>query len=219
MLTVLFTPPARPRLRALKTVAACALASAMTSGVLPQSAEAKGKVKGIQFSMVPSPGAAKCLPHATALVTVTNSGGNDTMTVQVAGLPPDDGFDFFVIQVPNAPFGLAWYQGDIETNSKGVGAASFIGVFDIETFIVAPGTAPAPVVFKSPPFPDASSNPKTGPVHEYHLGLWFGSPAEAAKAGCPAAETPFNGTHNAGIQVLNTANFAELSGPLRFFNP
>jgi hypothetical protein len=166
-----------------------------------------------------SPGAATCLPNATARVTVTNSGGNDTMNVQVAGLPPNSGFDFFVIQVPNAPFGLAWYQGDIHTNAKGTGAATFIGVFDVQTFIVAPGTAPAPVVFKNTPFPDANSNPATGPVHEYHLGLWFASPAEAAKAGCPNTETPFNGTHTAGIQVLNTANFADLNGPLRSFHP
>ena len=215
MPTVLLPPSVRLLERVFRTGAACALAGSLTFGALPHRADAKG----IAFSMVPSPGAAKCLPHATARVTVTNTGGNDTMVVQVAGLPPNDGFDFFVIQVPNAPFGLSWYQGDIETNSKGAGAATFIGVFDVETFIVAPGTAPAPVVFKSPPFPDASSNPKTGPVHEYHLGLWFSSPAEAAKAGCPATETPFNGTHNAGIQVLNTANFAVLSGPLRFFSP
>jgi hypothetical protein len=26
--------------------------------------------------------------------------------------------------------------------------------------------------------------------------------------------TPFNGTHTAGIQVLNTANFPPLEGPL-----
>lgn len=194
--------------------AAAALCTALVT-TLPATAEAKG----IAFSMVPSPGAAKCLPKATGRVTVTSGGGNDTMVVQVAGLPPNAGFDLFLIQVPNPPFGLSWYQGDVDTNAKGVGSATFIGVFDVETFIVAPGTAAAPVVFKSPPFPDAGSNPKTGPVHQYHLGLWFNSPAEAVKAGCPAVETPFNGTHNAGIQALNTGNFAPLAGPLRYFIP
>ena len=43
------------------------------------------------------------------------------MKVTVWGLPPNTDFDFFVIQVPNAPFGLSWYQGDIETNKDGVG--------------------------------------------------------------------------------------------------
>jgi len=38
-------------------------------------------------------------------------------------------------------------------------------------------------------------------------------------AGCPATVTPFNGQHNAGIQVLNTSNFADDHGPLRDLNP
>jgi hypothetical protein len=49
----------------------------------------------------------------------------------------------------------------------------------------------------------------------YHLGLWFNSPADAQKATCPGAVTPFNGEHNAGIQVLNTSNFKDAFGPLR----
>ena len=65
------------------------------------------------------------------------------------------------------------------------------------------------------PFPDATSNPAFAPVQTYHLGLWFNSPADAQKAGCAATVTPFNGEHNAGIQVLNTANFPADAGPLR----
>jgi hypothetical protein len=57
---------------------------------------------------------------------------------------------------------------------------------------------------------------KTNPVQMYHLGLWFDTAADAAKAGCPATHTPFNGEHNAGIQVLNTATFPDLQGPLSF---
>jgi hypothetical protein len=53
----------------------------------------------------------------------------------------------------------------------------------------------------------------------YHLGLWFNDPNDAAKAGCPATVTPFNGTHSAGIQVLNTSNFPDEQGPLRKINP
>jgi hypothetical protein len=53
-------------------------------------------------------------------------------------------------------------------------------------------------------------------VQMYHLGLWFDTAADAAKAGCPATRTPFNGEHNAGIQVLNTATFPDLQGPLSF---
>jgi hypothetical protein len=140
------------------------------------------------------------------------------MKVDVSGLPPNTDFDFFVIQVPRAPFGMSWYQGDIETNRHGRGRETFIGRFNTETFIVAPGSAPAPQVH-SGPFPDAITNPSTNPVHTFHLGLWFNSPEDAAAAGCPATVTPFNGEHNAGIQVLNTSNFADDEGPLRQLNP
>jgi hypothetical protein len=80
---------------------------------------------------------------------------------------------------------------------------------------VATGSGPAPVVHNSPPFPDASSNPVTAPVHTFHLGLWFNSPVDAAAAGCPGGTTPFNGDHTAGVQALSTRNFANDQGPLR----
>jgi hypothetical protein len=110
-----------------------------------------------------------------------------------------------------APFRLSWYQGDLETDNHGVADGTFGGRFSIETFIVATGTAPAPVVHDS----DASTNPATAPVHTFHLGLWFNSPDDAAAAGCSNAVTPFNGEHNAGVQTLSTPNFGDDHGPLR----
>jgi hypothetical protein len=80
-------------------------------------------------------------PNAHGRVKIESVGPVEIMKVKVWGLPPNTGFDFFVIQVPNAPFGLSWYQGDIETNKDGVGYGEFIGRFNIETFIVAPGVA------------------------------------------------------------------------------
>ena len=53
----------------------------------------------------------------------------------------------------------------------------------------------------------------------YHLGIWFDSPFAALSAGCPATVTPFNGEHNAGVQVLNTSNYANDQGPLRQIQP
>lgn len=171
------------------------------------------------FKMSVSPGAKACLPKATGTVTLSAPNANEEqMHILVTNLPRNVDFDVFLIQVPNAPFGLSWYQGDIQTNSTGTGSVSFLGRFSIETFIVAPGTAPAPVVFHNT-FPDASSNPKTGPVHTYHVGIWFNQRADAFRAGCPITITPFNGIHSAGIQVLNTASFPELAGPLRSFHP
>lgn len=177
--------------------------------------------KHIHFRMVRSAGAvtAGCLPHARARVTVTSQGPVEVMRVHARGLPKNTEFDLFVIQVPNAPFGLSWYQGDLETNGHGRADGVFVGRFSIETFIVAPGTAPAPVVHNQPPFPDANTNPATGPVHEFHLGLWFNSPADADAAGCGNTITPFNGDHNAGVQALSTRNFGDLTGPLSHLKP
>jgi hypothetical protein len=160
-----------------------------------------------------------CLPNATATVKIRPGGPVEVMDVHVSGLPPNTEFDFFVIQKPGAPFGLAWYQGDIETGDDGEGHGRFIGRFNEETFIVAQAPPVAAPFVHNNAFPDAVLNPTTNPIHTYHLGLWFNSHVDAANAGCPADVTPFNGEHNAGIQVLNTSNFADLQGPLFFIKP
>jgi hypothetical protein len=174
----------------------------------------------ISFPMVRSAKAeaGNCVANAKARVTITPVGPVELMDVRVEGLPADTNFDFFVIQVPNAPFGMAWYQGDIETDKYGRAHQRFIGRFNEETFIVAPGAAPAPVVHNNA-FPDAQINPVTGPVHTFHLGMWFNDAADAVKAGCPGDVTPFNGEHNAGIQVLSTRNYPDAQGPLLGVKP
>jgi hypothetical protein len=183
---------------------------------------------GFKFDMVRNTAFDTQFPHfapnARGRVKIESVGTVEIMDVKVWGLPPNTDFDFFVIQVPHAPFGLAWYQGDIETNAHGVGHERFVGRFSIETFIVAPGVAPAPVVFSTPGHPELSDvdhNPATFPVHQYHLGLWFNNPADAAAAGGPSSVTPFNGEHNAGVQVLNTQtpDFPDNFGPLRHVSP
>jgi hypothetical protein len=157
--------------------------------------------------------ATNCLPKAKAKVYITSKGPVEKMHVVATGLPKKTDFDFFVIQVPDAKFGLSWYQGDLESNKYGNARGTFVGRFNEETFIVAPGVAPAPVLHTSP-FKDAASNPVTAPVHTFHLGFWFNSPKDAAKAGCGNAVTPFNGEHNAGPQAMSTRNFAPGNGPL-----
>jgi hypothetical protein len=169
----------------------------------------------ISFDMTPSAGAASCLPHAKASVQVVELGPVEEMTVTSSDLPANTDFVIFIIQVPNAPFGLTWYQGDIPTNEDGVGNQTFRGRFNIGTFIVAPGAAPAPVVHAD----NASTNPATPPIQLYHVGMWFADPADAAKAGCPGTKTPFDSDHVGGIQVLNTATFSDDAGPLRFLDP
>ena len=188
---------------------AVALAGLVTA-LAPLAAGAQSLATHV-FPMVVSAGTATCLPNAAGRVTITEVTGGQHMHVEVSGLPRNTGFDFFLIQVPKAPFGMAWYQSDIQTDFNGTGVGDFNGIFSRETFIVAPGTAPNKVIFSG----DAASNPSTQPIHTHHLGLWFNSPADATKAGCPGLVTPFNGEHNAGVQVLNTANFADLAGPLQ----
>src|SRR5215468_7384177 len=81
----------------------------------------KRKISTIRFDMVRSAAAENgmCLANASADVRVISLGPVELMSVDVKGLPPNTEFDFFVLQLPNAPFGLAWYQGDIETNEYG----------------------------------------------------------------------------------------------------
>jgi hypothetical protein len=155
------------------------------------------------FSMVPSStNISACLPHAAGTVTITPGSLNDLMKVSVSGLAPNTGYDFFVIQLPKAPFGVSWYQSDLHTDSTGAGSVSVRGIFNKETFSISPGGT---VTF--------------GATHQYHLGLWFNSPKVPFNLGCEpgapsAIVTPFNGVQHAGIQVLNTSNFPDNAGPL-----
>ena len=163
--------------------------------------------------------AANCLTDARAQVHVVNKGPVEVMTIDAQGLPANTDFDVFVTQLPNAPFGLSWYQGDLQSNDQGNAHAQFVGRFSIETFAVAPGTGPAPVVHDSGTIKDAATNPQFAPIHTYHVGVWFNSGQDAGNVGCTNALTPFNGDHTAGPQALSTKQFADTSGPLRQLVP
>jgi hypothetical protein len=166
----------------------------------------------IKFKMVRSQNLPKkCAPYGQAYVTVQTLGFAEKMTITASGLPPRTEFDAFVIQVPNFPFGVSWYIGDLETNGRGIARETFVSRFSRETFAVAPDVAPAPKVHGV----DANKNPAFKPIHTFHVGIWFNSPKDAKKAGCPDITTPFNGDHTAGPQVLSTRNFADDKGPLR----
>jgi hypothetical protein len=154
------------------------------------------------FALVPSPNIAACLPHASGTVTITPGKQNDVMKISTSGMPANAGFDLFVIQQPLAPFGVSWYQTDVNANAYGDGSATVQGVFDVETFSVSPG-----------------GTTTFSPTHQYHLGLWFNTPETPFKLGCePGATsptvTPFNGEQHAGVQVLNTSEFPANAGPL-----
>jgi hypothetical protein len=175
--------------------------------------QAEAATRSITFTMVRSSAAvaANCLPQAAAKVSVVAKDQNEKMTINASGLPPNTGFDLFITQVPNAPFGLSWYQSDLQSKSDGTASVTVVGRFNIETFAVAPNVTAAPVVH---PGKDASANPAFAPIHTFHVGFWFNSPADAVKAGCPGTVTPFNGDHTAGVQAMSTRNFPDLNGPL-----
>jgi hypothetical protein len=177
------------------TLLAVAMAAAVgLTGMVPLANASAGD--SITFNMVKSAGAASCL-KATAhgRVAISDLGPVQNMHVEVFSLPPNTTFTLFVINTPIAPFVPAWYQGDLTTNENGNGVIDVTGIFNAETFILNPGIPAVPVQLD-------------------HLGIWFADPTDAANAGCAGTPTPFDGDHNAGIQVLNTSNFAAGNGPL-----
>jgi hypothetical protein len=187
-------------------LAAAAVASALSltaaSAAPVTSAQGSGP---FTFRLVPSTGIKSCLPHAGGLVTIVPGAQNDTMHVSISGMPRNSEFDLFVIEQPNKPFGVSWYQTDVNADSHGFGQATVRGIFDAETFSVSPAGSATPFA----------------PTHQYHLGLWFNDPNLPFRLGCEpngpgtqAVVTPFNGEQHAGIQVLNTAQFPVAAGPL-----
>jgi hypothetical protein len=184
-------------LAALAMVGAASITAASASTAAPAS-----HGRSFSFALVPSAGIRACLPHAGGRVTITPGHLNDTMRVSIHGVPAHSGFDLFVIQEPNKPFGVSWYQSDVQADRHGRGSATVRGIFDSETFSVSPG-----------------GTTTFGPTHQFHLGLWFDNPKTPFKLGCePGAAspvvTPFNGEQHAGIQALNTGQFPVNAGPL-----
>ena len=191
--------------------ATAGLAATAVASVLSLTTASAAPVTGARtsgpftFRLVPSSPAIKsCLPHAGGLVTIVPGSQNDTLDVSIFGMPRNSDFDLFVIQQPGKPFGVSWYQTDINADHHGFGHATVRGVFDVETFSVSPG-----------------GSTTFGPTHQYHLGLWFNDPKVPFNLGCepngPGTQpivTPFNGEQHAGIQALNTAQFPVGAGPL-----
>jgi hypothetical protein len=200
-----FFAPAAAKAGAVAATGAVVAAVGLTAGfgAAASAASAPEEAKSFSFALDPSSAAiTACLPHASGHATITPNKLNDIMKVTLTGMPPNTGFDMFVIQQPTAPFGVAWYQSDIQTNAYGTGSATVQGVFDVETFSVSLG-----------------GTATFSPTHQYHLGVWFNNPQTPFKLGCePGATapivTPFNGEQHAGIQVVNTAEFPANAGPL-----
>ncbi|HEY2309069.1 MAG TPA: hypothetical protein VGI05_24595, partial [Streptosporangiaceae bacterium] len=168
-----------PRLLALAPgklatrAAVVAVALVAVAGVTTAAGSTTHRVSSsFSFKLVPATGITACLPNASGHVTITTGSLNDSMVVTVTGMPAKAGFDLFVIQQPAKPFGVSWYQTDIQANSSGTGSATVRGVFDSETFSVSPG-----------------GTATFAPTHQYHLGLWFNDPNVPFNLGCEPGAT------------------------------
>jgi hypothetical protein len=150
----------------------------------------------VSFNLALSPGL-NCVPTAAhARVTISDLGPVQNLHLEVFGLTPNTEFTTFVTQHASRPFGFSWYQGEVETNSKGNGVADYTGIFSNETFLINN---------------DGGTNEA---VSMGHIGIWFADPNDAAKAGCSGITTPFDGDRNAGILVFSTSNFPDNQGPI-----
>src|SRR5580704_18011501 len=134
-------------------------------------------VKQITFDLTAQPKFVNCLgveggPTPTASVTVKRGPLHDTLTLTAQNLKPKLGFDLFTIQNTNLladgdpdpnfeNFGLAWYQTDVEANSKGEASVT------IQTVLLDQIFGFDPVV-------------NLAPTHAFHVGFWFTNPADAA---------------------------------------
>src|SRR5262249_31087400 len=112
---------------ARRTVTAVGAAALLAAGA-PAAVAAQPDGTKTSFQMVRSAAvtAANCMPNANAYVTIRSKGPVEVMTVNASGLVPNAEYDLFVTQVPNAPFGLSWYQGDMESNSHGRAHGTFV---------------------------------------------------------------------------------------------
>ncbi len=152
------------------------------------STAAAKKSKKLTFDMVVSTAAtaANCVPSAKATVTIQADGNTaEKLTIKAEGLPKKTTFDLFVIQVPNAPFGVSWYVGDLETNDSGKASATFISRFSIETFVVSPGPVAAPQTHTA-----ASTPPSVRPPTRSTPTIWVCGSIRRPLRPSPAARPP-----------------------------
>jgi len=143
-----------------------------------------------------------------AHVTVQRGNLNDVLILHAEHLKPNTGFDMFTVQNSNLladgtadpnfkNFGLAWYQSDVESDSKGNADVT------IKTILLDQIFGFDPVV-------------GLPPTNTFHVGFWFNNPQDAVACGFdPTHPTPFNGEHKAGpAAMISVPNVDTGLGPL-----
>ncbi len=168
----------------------------------------------IRFSLVPIPSVLNCLARfpgdpsrpPTAEARIERGAVNDKLVLHLRNIKPGLAFDLFTVQrsrlLANGSldpaftnFGLAWYQSEVQVNSRGAETVLVRTILldDIFGFDPAVGLAP---------------------TNTFHLGFWFDNPSDAAACGF-SGSTPFNGDHNAGpLAMISVPNLVTGLGPL-----
>jgi len=145
-------------------------------------------IKIFQFKLLPS-GLAGAFPQATGIVTV-NGGNpaislNDTVTVDVANMPPNVTFTIFYIELRTKPFGKAEYVSDLTTGPDGSGEVTFNCI----TFQAMALDGALPTVTSVDGAGAASG------IQLNHMGLWFSDlkVAQQVLHNTALTATPFDG--------------------------
>jgi len=158
-----------------------------------QDSEHDGSKNEVSFDLAPSNAdIARCLPHLKAHVEVdlrTARKGRDKFRIEASGLPPNEEFTVFLLEIPGAPFGAAEYIGDFRTDEHGQGENTF-------KLIVEEA------------FSSTLVNGSRMRVDLNHVGFWFADPAgdDVCFGAGKGPVTPFDGDNEAGVQAMNSAN-------------
>ena len=202
-----------------KTITATRVLSVCVPTVLSLSVAQAQPVPVVDFDLHPNPAFKQCVgPNPQAHVQVVRGPLNDKLTISISGINPGLLFDLFTVQRSNlnasgvvdpsfkGSFGLAWYQSDLQADSKGSGRATIQTILLDQIFGFDADTVP-------------NTNPpvtRVPPTNTFHVGFWFNNPADAAPCGFDASKpTPFNGEHKAGpLAMISTPVPPANLGPL-----
>jgi hypothetical protein len=190
------------RMLAVAAASGAVAAGGIASATIATASPAVPAAHRFSFNLTVAKDAKSCLPHASGQVTIVPTGVADTMTVSVSHVPGPANYAVFDLQKPVKPFGVATFLTYLHAARNGRGTATVTGIFDSRTFSLSLG-----------------GTTTFAPTREYHLGLWFTDPKLPFQLGCEKGATkpvvtPFDGTNNAGILVLGTAQFPANRGPL-----
>jgi hypothetical protein len=159
----------------------------------------------VQFPLFPS-GVKAAFPKATGVVTIVQGNPEvslfDSVTVDVANMPPDITFTIFFIEHATKPFGNAEYVADLHTRSDGSGEVSFQAI-----------TLVAFAMNSDNPGTSQDQSGQASGIQLEHLGMWFSSLQDAQKVlnNAKLTGTPFDGGNpplHAGPQAMTDGQTA-----------